>query len=133
MGGNLGYELDLGKLTFEEKDEVRRQVAFYKEHRDLVQFGDFYRLASPFSSSAAAWIFVSPDKTRAWASYHQAWTDANLAVPFLKLKGLNPRATYTIGGLAKTFGGDELMEAGLRVHGLSSDCQSCSWLLNCVE
>ena len=133
MGGNLGYELDLGKLSVDEKGEVRRQIATYKEHRGLVQFGDFFRLVSPFTSPAAAWIFVSPDKTKAWASYYQVWSEANLAVPFLKLKGLDRNAKYQIEGLTKTFGGDELMEAGLRVRDLTSDHQSCSWLLKRVE
>jgi alpha-galactosidase len=133
MGGNLGYELDLGKLSVEEKQEVRRQVSSYKQLRTLVQFGDFYRLVSPFSSNAAAWIFVSPDKAQAWASYHQAWAEANVAVPILKLKGLDPTGRYSVDGLAGDFSGDELMAAGLRVKGLWTDHQSCSWLLNRLD
>ena len=48
MSGNLGYELDLTKLSKVEKETVKKQVAKYKEVRKLVQFGDFYRLHSPF-------------------------------------------------------------------------------------
>src|SRR6185369_7259647 len=87
MGGNLGYELDLGKLSVEEKEEVRRQVATYKERRALVQFGEFHRLVSPFLTPATAWIFVSPDKGQAWATYYRVWNEANLAVPVLRHKG----------------------------------------------
>ena len=46
MSGNFGYELDLTKLTEIEKMQAKSQVAFYKEVRELIQFGDFYRLQS---------------------------------------------------------------------------------------
>ncbi|MCP3763517.1 alpha-galactosidase [Domibacillus sp. A3M-37] len=49
--GNLGYELNLTKLTEDEKEEVKRQVAQYKKIRPLIQFGDFYRLLSPFDGN----------------------------------------------------------------------------------
>src|SRR5690606_37870084 len=48
LSGNFGYELDLTKFTEEEKAAVTEQVKLYKDIRPLVQFGDFYRLASPF-------------------------------------------------------------------------------------
>src|SRR5690606_8887033 len=48
LSGNFGYELDLTKFTEEEKEVVKAQIALYKDVRHLVQFGDFYRLLSPF-------------------------------------------------------------------------------------
>ena len=44
MGGNFGYELDINKITSEEKEEIKKQVKFYKEIRQIYQFGDLYRL-----------------------------------------------------------------------------------------
>lgn len=41
--GCLGYEYDLDLLTPEEKREITEQIAFYKEHRTLLQFGRFRR------------------------------------------------------------------------------------------
>ncbi|MBO4217998.1 MAG: alpha-galactosidase [Erysipelotrichaceae bacterium] len=41
--GDLGYELDLGKLSDWEKKEISRQIAFYKLHRRTFQFGQFRR------------------------------------------------------------------------------------------
>jgi alpha-galactosidase len=133
MGGNLGYELDLGKLSPAEKDEVRQQVETYKQRRQLVQFGDFYRLVSPFETPAAAWMFVSPDQSTAWASYHLAQGEANLAVPVLRLRGLDAGAVYRLEGSDRSFGGDELMQVGLRVAGAWMDHSSCSWVLKRVE
>jgi len=42
----LGYELDLKYLTRLEKKEVAGQIAFYKKHRRLFQFGRFSRIKS---------------------------------------------------------------------------------------
>lgn len=41
--GVLGYELDLTILTDAEKEEIRNQIAWYKENRRLLQFGTFSR------------------------------------------------------------------------------------------
>ncbi|MGI6608408.1 MAG: alpha-galactosidase [Erysipelotrichaceae bacterium] len=41
--GNLGYELNLNLLTESELQEVKKQIEFYKKHRELIQFGDFKR------------------------------------------------------------------------------------------
>ena len=42
--GDLGYELDLSKLSAFEKAEIKKQIAFYKKHRRTFQYGRFYRL-----------------------------------------------------------------------------------------
>lgn len=44
MQGTFGYELDLSKMTDEEKKMAGEQIAFFKEHGRLFQFGDYYRL-----------------------------------------------------------------------------------------
>ncbi len=41
--GNLGYELNLNLLDEYELEEVRKQIEFYKKHRQLIQFGEFER------------------------------------------------------------------------------------------
>ena len=41
--GVLGYELDFGELTPEERRQIRQQIAFYKAHRRVLQFGRFDR------------------------------------------------------------------------------------------
>lgn len=62
--GTFGYELDLLKLGEEDKAEIRRQIAFMKEKRDLIQKGTFYRLKSPFEGNETAWMIVSEDQRR---------------------------------------------------------------------
>ncbi|MDD3016746.1 MAG: alpha-galactosidase, partial [Lactococcus chungangensis] len=51
MSGIFGYELNLQGMSQTEKTVVLEQVAFYKIHRKLLQYGKFYRLLSPFESN----------------------------------------------------------------------------------
>lgn len=41
--GVLGYELDFGELTPEERRHIKEQIAFYKAHRKLLQYGRLWR------------------------------------------------------------------------------------------
>ena len=41
--GVLGYELDFKMLTTFETKEVKQQIDYYKKHREVLQFGQFYR------------------------------------------------------------------------------------------
>ena len=42
---NLGYELDPTSLSEQEKEEIKKQIVFYKEHRELIQLGKTYRIS----------------------------------------------------------------------------------------
>ena len=58
--GTFGYELDLNKLTVDERELVRGQIQFMKQYREIIQFGAFYRLISPFDNSQfTAWTFCN--------------------------------------------------------------------------
>lgn len=55
--GTFGYELDLNLLSDAEMASVKKQIAFMKEYRELIQVdGDFYRLLNPFEGNETAWI-----------------------------------------------------------------------------
>jgi alpha-galactosidase len=127
MAGNFGYEMDLTKLTEEEKEIVKKQVALYKEIRPLIQFGDFYRLKNPFEGNEAAWMFVSEDRREAIVFYYRVLSEANAPLRRLRLKGLDPERDYVLLGDGRTYGGDELMHLGLAVPDLTGDFQSVIW------
>ena len=135
MSASFGYELDPTAFSQEERAEVAEQTAYYHAMGDLVAGGDFFRLISPFEAKGngeaegAAWMFVSPDQSRAFAVYVQ-----RLAVPAgpprrLKLRGLDPQAVYRIDELGADFGGDELMYAGLALPCFMGDFEACSFTL----
>jgi len=115
MAGNLGYELDLGKLNEEELEAIRSQITEYKKIRRLVQFGRFFRLLSPFEQDCAAWCFVSQDRKEVFFSYFLSSITANIVAPILKLKGLESNFKYHLSGSEESYGGDELMHSGLRI------------------
>ena len=118
--GTFGYELDLNKLTEEEQEEVKKQIAFMKEYRELFQFGTFYRLSSPFENNVTAWMSVSEDKKTAIVGWYRVLNPVNGSYTRLKLCGLLEDAEYTVEGQKGTFFGDELMNLGI----LTSDATS---------
>lgn len=129
MSGNFGYELDLTSLTELEKEEIREQVNQYKKLRDLIQFGDMYRLSSPFEGNTTAWMFVSQGKNTAFVACFRVLDIANRPLESLKLQGLDEDKDYFISGLNGLLGGDELMYAGLWVGDITGDYQSKIWYL----
>ena len=52
--GVLGYELDFGELTPEERRQIKAQIAFYKAHRYTFQYGRFARYF-PKAGSRESW------------------------------------------------------------------------------
>jgi len=112
MSGVLGYELDLTKLSPLESKKIKRQISSYKKFRNLIQFGDFYRLKSPFDTNQAAWNFVSKDQKEALVFSFNVLSDAQPIFTETKMYGLNPDVDYKDQDSGKVFGGDELMEMG---------------------
>jgi alpha-galactosidase len=130
MAGVLGYELDFDALAPEELREIARQVSRYKDLRPVIQFGDLYRLISPFDdASRAALMFVAKDKSEAWVAYYRIRIHPNAQFPVLRLKGLDPEAEYSVTGLPGSYLGDELMSVGLSVDLGLGDYRSCEWRL----
>ena len=124
MHGTFGYEMDLSKCTPEEKETVRRQTVFFKEHYELIQDGDYYRLSDPFrNDSYTAWEHVSRDRREALVNLVTGVFHG--APPFLTLrvKGLDPALRYRINGEG-SWSGDVLMQAGWPLPILSGDYQA---------
>ena len=118
--GTFGYELDLNALTAEEQEEVKEQIAFMKQYRQLFQFGTFYRLMSPFENNISAWMVVNEDKTEAIVGWYRVLNGINLPYTRLRLKGLSDEMQYTVNGDSFAHYGNELMNAGLITTDISS-------------
>lgn len=120
--GTFGYELDLNLLSDEEIEIVKKQIAFMKQYRDLIQVeGDFYRLLSPFAGNDAAWMVVSRDQTEAIAGFYQRLNKINASWLRLRLQGLSEDSLYEVSrnvlGETKSYQayGSELMYAGIPI------------------
>lgn len=111
--GTFGYELDLNSLTEEEIAQVKEQIIFMKKYRRLFQFGDFYRLKSPFEKNETVWMVVSEDKKTAIVGYYRVLNGVNQPYSRVRLQGLNPDILYeNVRNNTENFG-DELMNFGL--------------------
>ncbi|MGL4362062.1 MAG: alpha-galactosidase [Cellulosilyticaceae bacterium] len=112
MAGTFGYELDINKLSEEEKIMVKEQVATFKENYDLIQNGLYYRLTSPNHEAVVAWQVTSEDKTQALVSCVTKKVFANGSACILKVKGLEPNKMYCVNE-KEVYLGEVLMNGGI--------------------
>lgn len=113
MAGTFGYELDFGRLSEDEKREVRLQVEAYHKYAPLIQNGDYYRLTNPQTDEVGAWAFVSEDKKDVLISAVMIRRHGNMTVNYIRLQGLAPEKIYRDEKTGKSYSGAALMEAGI--------------------
>lgn len=118
--GTFGYELDLNALSEEEKAEIKKQIIFMKQYRDLIHKGTFYRLKSPFAGNVTAWMVVSEDKKEALVGYYRVLQPVNTGFARIKLQGLDAGKAYKIEEENIVCYGDELMQWGMSVSDFAS-------------
>ena len=111
--GTFGYELDLNKISDKEQEQVKEQIRFMKKYREVLQFGDFYRLRSPFDGNVAAWMAVNAERTLAVVGWYRVLCGANMPYGRIKLQGLEEEYRYEIAGREGYYFGNELMNLGL--------------------
>ena len=127
FSGRLGMEIQPKNMTDSEKDFCRRVISDYKSVRPVVQFGDIYRLTSPYDNQGyATMMYVSGEKDKAVFYW---WKLANFYdehFPRALMAGLDPDKYYKIHELnriditplpyeGKSFSGRFLMENGLEI------------------
>ncbi|MCX4268441.1 MAG: alpha-galactosidase [Lachnospiraceae bacterium] len=120
--GAFGYELDLNQLNEQEIETVKQQIVFYKNNRNLIATGDFYRLLSPFEENFAAWEIVQPNGKYALVTVTRILSESNGPYRRLPLCGLLKEQEYSIQSkyLSYCAYGDELMQYGLILEDKSS-------------
>ncbi|MBP3493875.1 MAG: alpha-galactosidase [Oscillospiraceae bacterium] len=90
--GLLGYELDLCELTSAEKEEVKQQIALYKQHRRLFQFGQLYRVTETENQQFT--MVVSEDQSAAVGMHFVRENRPNQGLAPLRAAGLAPQQLY---------------------------------------
>ncbi|MCD8289501.1 MAG: alpha-galactosidase [Prevotella sp.] len=97
MSGRLGMEIQPANMTDEEKDFCRGVISGYKEVRPVIQFGDLYRLHSPYDGdNLASLMYVSKDKSEAVFFWYKLETMKDEHFPRVKMAGLDPDKKYTV-------------------------------------
>lgn len=132
MSGTFGYEMDLGHCSPEEKEAVRRQIAFFKQHARLIQQGEYARLTPP-TGPFTAWQQTAPDGSEALVSVVTG--PAGAAPPFraVRLRGLRPQGRYRVNGGEAAYTGAALMAAGLPLPVQQGDYEAWQFYLQAEE
>lgn len=131
MQGAFGYELDLGKMTEAEKEEVKAQVKTFKKHYRLFQFGDYYRISSPFENGDfTAWEYADREGKEACLSVVFTDLHGNPAPHIVKFEGLCKEKRYKVsrdGEPLGEFSGAALMNGGLLLPVPRENYDSCQF------
>ena len=116
MSGTFGYELNLMKLSEEEKQEIREQIAEYKSYASIIQNGLYYRLSNPTTEEICAWEFVHTDEkeqSKVLLNIVMQVIHGNMTVNYVKLQGLEETAIYREEKSGKRYTGAALMYGGM--------------------
>jgi alpha-galactosidase len=129
MTGRLGMEMQPKDLTPSELEFSKKAIEAYKSIRPVIQFGDLYRIISPYENyGIASLMYVSENKDRAvFFAYN---LDENLTYKFppIKLNGIDPARKYKITEINKEsqqsrfpadnkiFTGEYLMKSGIQIN-----------------
>ena len=125
LAGTFGYELDITKISEEDRNQIPEQTKLYHKYNDLVRTGDYYRMASYRENGYYdAYMVVSKDKTEALATYVCVKRRPNPRSRSLKFLGLDPEKTYRIEGEDRTYLGSTLMNAGIYMEEPWGDYQA---------
>ena len=127
MSGRLGMEIQPKNMTDEEKTLCKKAISEYKTIRPIVQFGDIYRLLSPYDNQGvASLMYVAPQKDKAVFYWWKTEHFVNQHLPRVKMAGLDPVKKYRVTELNRidnaplpfegmSFTGANLMSNGLEM------------------
>lgn len=131
MSGRLGMEIQPKDMSDADKAFAKRAIAAYKHIRPVVQFGDLYRLVSPYDNKGvASLMYVTPEKERAVFYVYKTSHLLNMVIPNVRMNGLNPERKYRLVDLTaveeekpcelhdKVVSGRILMEEGISLKNL---------------
>lgn len=125
LTGTFGYELDITKISVEDRAQIQGQVKTCHKYQSLIQTGDYYRIASwtdqkPFD----CWEIAAKDGCEALVTCVQVLGRTGTHSRIIRLKGLDGKAEYRLEGTDEVYTGEELENCGYAVKDLKGDFQS---------
>ena len=134
MAGTFGYELDLQKLTADEKEMVKAQIVRYKQLQPLLLEGRCERLTDAVTDTCfTAWQFTAPDRSRAVVSVVVIDPQANPWPIHIRLRGLDPQALYHESLTERVYTGAALCHAGLTLPIMQGDYPAVQIMIERTE
>ena len=122
MSGRLGMEIQPKNMTDDEKALCRKAIAEYKQIRPIVQFGDIYRLVSPYDKQGlASLMYVDETKSKSVFFWWKTESFQNEHLPRVKMAGLDANKNYKV---------HELNRIDLRPMDIEGQVFSGAYLMN---
>jgi len=133
MSARFGMDLDLAKLSADDRATCAGAISAYQRVRDVVHLGELYRLERPHDAERGAINFTSVDRARAVVFVFQLKDGSASPV---RPQGLDPAKQYIVRELnpaprrsllpqeGKTISGEELMREGI-VPSCSKAIEAC--------
>ncbi len=97
----LGMDLQPRQMSDDEKAFCKIALKDYNSVKEVVQFGDLYRLLSPYESNRVAMMYALENQSRAVVYSFLKKKEINGNRQVLYLKGLNPDKQYRLHELNK--------------------------------
>ena len=110
VGGMLGYELNILKMSDEIKSEMAKQIAEYKTFEHVIRLGDYYNLAFPTKYPYSAYYYATADGEEILLTVIEKYQCPKGQTKRLKIKAANPDATYVDARTGKQYSGALLKE-----------------------
>lgn len=133
MWGNLGLELNLNKISEEDRKIISEKLEVYKSIRSTVQFGSLYRLKGLDAKNEYAWLHKSIDEKTIVVNYVQINVIPNLLTKRLRLQALDSKAKYKVNDSDKIYTGEELMNVGLVLGEIAEDAVAIQWIIKKID
>lgn len=120
MMGKLGFDLNLHDLNAGELAYVKQSIRDYNALKPVILDGDQYWLAAPHEGNHSATEYVSNDRRKAVLfafDIHPRYAEKSYPV---KLKGLDPMATYLVQEINKYEGAAQAVDAVAEHNSMST-------------
>lgn len=124
LAGSFGYEMDLNKISEEEKEMVKEQVAAMHEYYELTHEGLYYRLTGLKKQDFMAWEFVAEDQSRALLTIVKTDAEGNMLPVHTKVCGLAEDKLYRCSLDQEVRLGRTWNRAGLTLHQVLEEYES---------
>ena len=124
LAGSFGYEMDLNKISEEEKEMVKEQVAAMHEYYELTHEGLYYRLTGLKKQDFMAWEFVAKDQSRALLTIVKTDAEGNMLPVHTKVCSLAEDKLYRCSLDGEIRSGRTWNRAGLTLHQVLGEYES---------
>lgn len=128
MMGKMGYDIRVEELSEDDLAFSQQALKNYARLKEVIWFGDMYRLISPYEESRASLMYVSEQKEKALLFCFNLFPYREEMTSMVKAQGLNSNKKYKVQEINtqtgrrsflrennQVFSGDYLMKVGLNL------------------